>query len=103
MSIIEYGSVTVTLVLAVALAGLLRWFTAETRDNQKKLRYYQKEVLTLNKNIRDMKEELSVKSVEKVNLQRKLLHAEQEYIDFKRSIEERDVKRAVRSGNLLKK
>jgi len=98
MSAIEYGAITVSITLAIALAGLIRWFGAETRDNQKKLRYYQKEVLTLNKNIRDINEEFSQ---EKTKWQRKLLLAEQEYIDFKQSIEERDAKRAVR--NLLKK
>jgi hypothetical protein len=98
MSAIEYGALTVSITLAVALAGLIRWFGAETQETQKKLRYYQKEVLTLNKNIRDINEEFSQ---EKTKWQRKLLAAEQEYIDFKQSIEERDAKRAVR--NLLKK
>ena len=100
MSGIEFASLTVTITLAVALAGLLRWFGAETLENQKKIRFFQKEVLTLNQQLRDSSEKFFN---EKSQLQRKILHAEQEYADFKQSIEERDVKRAVRSGNLLKK
>ena len=100
MSVIEYGALTVTLTLSVALAGLLKWFSAETRESQKKIRFFQKEVLTLNQQLRESKEKFTD---EKTVLLRKLMIAEQEYVDYKASIEERDVKRAVRSGKILQK